>query len=79
MAQLKGFKFVTTLVLVFKMTESEDKFLFNLESRSNYQRKWHERWVSINITVITSMQKSLGKVLDWTIDWVVDHAISISK
>ena len=37
--QLKRFKFVRTLALVFKKTESEDKvwqFLFTLKSRNNY-------------------------------------------
>ena len=33
LAQLKGFKFVTTLVLVFKKIESEDK---RLKSKNNY-------------------------------------------
>ena len=37
LTQLKGFKFVTTLVLMFRKTESEDKFSFKLKSRNYCQ------------------------------------------
>ena len=34
---------------------------------------------SINITIITNIQKSLEKGSGWIIDSVIDHTISISK
>ena len=77
--QLKGFKFVTALVLVFKKIESEDKTKYdNFYSGSNAEIIINESDIddvfnSIYTTVITNIQKSLGKGLDWIIDSVTDH------
>ena len=85
LTQLEGFKFVTTLVLVFKKIESEDKTRYDNfylsskaeiiinESDINYVLQ------SIYIAIITNIQKSLGKGSGWIIDSVIDHSISISK
>ena len=85
MTQLKGFKFVTTLVLVFKKIESEDKTKYvNFYSSSNAEIIINESDVdnmfqSIYTTVITNIQKSLGKGSGSITDSVIDHSISISK
>ena len=85
LTQLEGFKFVTTLVLVFKKIESEDKTRYDNfylsskaeiiinESDINYVLQ------SIYIAIITNIQKSLGKGSGWIIDSVIDHTISILK
>ena len=85
MTQLKGFKFVTAFVLVFKKTEIEDKTKYdNFYSSSKVEIIINESdtdyvFQSINTTIITNMQKSLGKCSDWIIDSVIDHTINISK
>ena len=85
MTQLKGFKFVTTLVLVFKKVESEDKTKFdNFYSNSKAEMIINESDIndvfqSIYTTLITNIQKSLGKGSGWIIDSVIDHTINISK
>ena len=85
MTQLKGFKFVTTLVLVFKKIESEDKTKYvNFYSSSNAEIIINESDVdnmfqSIYTTVLTNIQKSLGKGSGSITDSVIDHSISISK
>ena len=67
LAQLKGLKFMTTLVLVFKKIESKDA--------SKYEWKWH--WWCVSI--ISNIQKSLGKRSGWIIASVIDHTISVSN
>ena len=85
MTQLKGFKFVTTLVLVLKETESEDKtkyetFYSNLKAEKIINKSdMDDVFKSIYTTVISNIQKSLGKSSGWIIDSVIDHTISISK
>ena len=85
MTQLKGFKFVTTLVLVFKKIESEDKTKYdNLYSSSIAEIIINESdiddWFqSIYTTIISNIQKPLGKGSGWIIDSGIDHTISISK
>ena len=85
MTQLKGFKFVTTLVLVFKKIESENKTKYvNFYSSSNAEIIINESDVdnmfqSIYTTVITNIQKSFGKGSGSITDSVIDHSISISK
>ena len=84
MTQLKGFKFVTTLVLVFKKIESEGKTKYdNFYSSSKAEIIINESDIS-NVfkslyTATTNIQKSLGKDSGWLIDLVTDHTISISK
>ena len=85
MSELRGFKFVTALLLEFKETEIHDatKYsTFHLNSkvettinRSNIDNAFK----SIYSTIISNIQKSLGKGLGCIIDSVVDHIIFISK
>ena len=92
MTQLKGFKFVTTLVLVFKKRvlvfkkiEKENKTKYdNFYSSSNakiiiYESDIDDVFQSIFSTIISNIQKSLGKGSDWIIDSVIEHTISISS
>ena len=89
MTQLKGFKFVTTLVLVFKKIESENKTKYDIfYSGSKVEIIINESDIddvfqSIYTTIITNRQKSLGKDSGWINDHtiigllVIDHTISI--
>ena len=85
MTQLKGFKLVTTLVLVSKKIESKDKTKYdNFYSSSKAKIKINEndiddvfKWVYT--IIIENIQKSLGKGSGWIIDSVIDHTTSISK
>ena len=76
---------MTTLVLVFKEIESEDKTKFdNFYSSLKAEIIISESDTvdvikSIYTTVITHIQKPLEKVSGWIIDSVTDHTISISK
>ena len=84
MSQLRGFKFVTTLVLVFKKIKSKDKTKYNFYSSSKAEIIISESDIgdvfqSIYTATITNIQKSLGKGSGWIIDSVTDHTISISK
>ena len=85
LTQLKGFKFTTTLVLLFKKIESKDKTKFdNFYSSSEAEIIINESDIddvfqSIYTTVITNIQNSLGKGLGWIINSVIDHTINISK
>ena len=85
LTQLKGFKFVITLVLVFKKIESEDKTKYeNFYSSSKAEIIIHESDIddvfqSVYATIITNIQKSLEKSSGWIIDSVIDNIISISK
>ena len=81
MSQLKGFKFVTTLVFGFKKIESKDKTKYdNFYASSKAEIIINESDIgnvlkSIDTTIITN----LGKCSDWIIDSVIDQTISISK
>ena len=85
MTQLKGFKFVTTFVLVLKKIESEDKTKYgNFHSCSKTEIIINESDIddvfqSIYTIIIKNIQISLGKGSHWIIDSPIDHAISISK
>ena len=86
LAQVKGFKFVTTLVLLFKPIESKGKKKYgNFYSSSKAESiRINESGIddvfkSIYTTIIINIQKSLGKGTGWIIDSVIDHTISISK
>ena len=85
MTQLKGFKFVTTLVLVLKKIESEDKTKYdNFHSSSKAEIIINESDIddvfqSRYTAIITNIHKSLGKGSGWIIDSVIVHTISISK
>ena len=85
LTQLRGFKLVTTLVLVFKKIESEDKTKYdNFYSSSKAKIIINESGIddvfeSVYSTIISNIQKSLTKSSGWIIDSVIDHTISISK
>ena len=86
LTQLEGFKVVTTLLIVFKKIESEDKTKYDsFYSNSKAEIVINESDIddvfqsSIYTTIITNIQKSLGKGSGWIIDSVIDHTISISK
>ena len=52
LSKLRGSKFVTTLVLMFKKIEGKEKtwkFLFKLKMKYNYQWKWHWWCAWINL------------------------------
>ena len=76
---------MTTLVLMFKKIESEDKTKYdNFYSRSKAEIIINESdtvyvFKSIYTMIITNMQKSLGKGSGWIIDSVIDYFVSISK
>ena len=76
---------MTTLVLLFKKIESEDKAKYeNFYSSSKAVIIINESDIdgvfhSIYTTIITNLQKSLGKGSGWIIDSVIDHTISMSK
>ena len=83
MTHLKGFKFVTKLVLMFKKIESEDKTKYeNFYSSSEAEIVINESDIddvfqSIYTAIITKIQKSLGKGSGLIIYSVIDHTISI--
>ena len=84
LTQLKGFKFVATLLLVFKKIESEAKTkyeTFYSHSKAEIiinESHINDLLISIYATVISNIQKCLGKGSGWIIDLVIDHNISIS-
>ena len=83
--QLGGFKFVATLVLVFKKTENKDKTKYeNFYSSSKAELIINESDIynafkSIYTTIIANIKKSLGKGSGWIIDSVIDHTSSMSR
>ena len=85
MTQLRGFKFVSTVVLVFKKVESNDKKKYdNFYSSLTAEIIINERDIenvfkSIYTTIIENIQKSLEKGLGWIFDSFIDNTISISK
>ena len=85
MTQLKGFKFVTTLVFVFKKIETEDKTKYDTfysDSKAEIiinESDIDDLFQSIHTTVTSNIQKSLRKGSVWIIDSVADQNISISK
>ena len=76
---------MTTLVLVFKKIESEDKTKYDtFYSHSKAEIIINESDIddifkSIYTTIISNTQKSLGKGSGWIIDSVINPTISISK
>ena len=69
---------MTTLALVFKKIESEDKTKCDTEIITN-ESDIDDVFQSIYTPIMTNIQKSLGKGLGWIIDSVIDHNIGISK
>ena len=85
LSELRGFKFMTTLVLMFKKIESKDKIKYDhFYSSSKAEIIINESYIddvfeSIYTAIISNIQKSLGKCSSWIIDSVIYHTISISK
>ena len=85
LTQLKGFKFVTTLVVVFKKIESQDKIKYEDFYWSSKAETIINKSVidnvsqSIYTTVVTNIEKSLRKCSGWIIYSVIDHTINFSK
>ena len=85
LSELRGFKFVTTLVLEFKRIESDHptKYItFYSKSKAETiidERDIDDEFESIYNPIMSNIQKSLGKESDWIIDSVGDETISISK
>ena len=85
MSELRGFKSITALALVFKKIESEDKTKFDIfYSNPKAEIIINESYIvdafeSIYTTIILNMQKSLRKGPNWIIDSFTDHNISILK
>ena len=67
LSKLKGFQFVTTLILEFKMIQSDDKtldstFYWNSKAEKIINEKdIDDMFKSIYSTIISNMQKSLGQ------------------
>ena len=85
LSKLRGFKFVTTLVLEFKKIESDDErncntFYSISKAETIINRSDIDDVIeSIYITIIWNMQKSMRKGFGWVIDSVKDSVINISK
>ena len=85
LTQLKDFKLVTTLVLVFKKIESENKTKYdNFYSSSKEEMIINgsgidDTFQPIYTIIITNIRKSLWKGSGWIIDSVINNTISISN
>ena len=85
MTQLGGFKFVTTLVIVFEKKESKNKTKYgNFYSSSKTKTITNESnsdnvFQSIYTTIIENLWKSSLKHSGRIIDLDIDHSMSISK
>ena len=83
LTQLKGFKLVITLVLVFKKIESKNKTKngnFYLSSKAEiiiHGSNTDNVFKSIYTTIKTNIGKILGKGSGWIIDSVIDHTICV--
>ena len=85
LTELKGFKFVTKIVLEFKKIERDDKTKYNtfysnskaetIINKSNID----DVFESMYTIIISQIQRSLGKSSGWITDLVINHNISISK
>ena len=85
MTESRGFKFVTTLVLVLKKIESDDKTKYDtFHSQSKAETIINESDIdgvfeSIYSPIRSNIQKYLGKGSGWILDSVIGHNINISK
>ena len=85
LTKLGGFKLVTTLVIEFKKTESDDgpkytTFYFNSKTETIINESDIDDVIkSMYAKIISHIQKCLGKGSGWIIDWAVSHTINISK
>ena len=80
MTELRGFKFVATLVLVFKKIEIDDKAKYDTFcSNSKAEVIINKNGISLYYSYIKNIQIILRKRLGWIIDLVIKHNINISK
>ena len=82
LTQLRSFKFVTTLVLVFKKIvkiKQSMNSLLKLKSRNYYQSHIENVFKLIYTAIIANIQKFLGKGSGWIIHSAIDNTICISK
>ena len=83
--ELRGFKFVTTLVLESKKIKSNDESKYStFSSNSKAERIINESDIDevfepIYITIMPNIQKSLSRDLHWIAYSVIDHTINIWK
>ena len=81
LTQLRGFKFVTVLFLVFKKIESKDNTkcdIFYSTSKAEiiiHESEIENAFKSIYITVTTNIQKYLEKCSGWIIVSFINHNI----
>ena len=59
MSELRGFKFVTTLVLVLKKIESEDKTKYDTFIHTQKQKQ-----LLIKVTLMTNLSRSILKLYE---------------
>ena len=84
LTELRGFKFVTTLVLVHQI-ESDDKTKYDtFHSYSKAEIIINERDIddvfeSIYTTIISNIRKSFGKGSGWINHSVIENSINISR
>ena len=80
MFELRGFKFVTTLALVFNKIKQIDNFYSNSKAETIINEIDIDNVFKPIYTIdITNREKSLGKGSVWIIDSVIDDTISILK
>ena len=82
---MRGFKFVTTLVLEFKKIENDDETKYTtIYSNSKAETIINKSDIdnifeSISTTIISNMQKYHAKCSGWIIDLFMDRIINVSK
>ena len=80
MTELRGFKFVATLVLVFKKVESDNKAKYDTFcSNSKAEVIINKNGINLYYSYIKNIQTILRNRLGWIIDSVIEHNINISK
>ena len=85
MTELKGFKFLTTLVVDSEKIDSDEETkddIFYSNSKAETiinEGNINDVFKLIYGTILSNIQKTLGKGSGWIIDSVVDHTINISK
>ena len=76
MTELKGFKFVTTLVIEFKNIENDNKKVFWNSKAETIINESNNTFKSIYVTYL---KKYIGKGSGWIINSFVSHTIKTSK
>ena len=80
LTELRGFKFVATLVLVFKKIESDNKAKYDTFcSNSKAEVIINKNGINLYYSYIKNIQTILRNRLGWIIDSVIEHNINISK